>query len=160
MKFNWINIKKNLIKLKKDSKIYSWTDINDFTVLKIKIISKSLKIISNIYTILNYNKLNILNQEMKQYIAEIENIYINDENIFQQFKEKNQNFFIELSTLTQQKIFKNSNSEKIKKNMNVQYNFLQQNEFKITFFNKKEKLIINQIILNYLFEKKKFKLYS
>jgi len=155
MKFNWINIKKNLIKLKKDSKIYSWTDINDFTVLKIKIISKSLKIISNIYTILNYNKLNILNQEMKQYIAEIENIYINDENIFQQFKEKNQNFFIELSTLTQQKIFKNSNSEKIKKNMNVQYNFLQQNEFKITFFNKKEKLIINQIILNYLFEKKK-----
>jgi len=52
---------------------------------------------------------------MKQYIAEIENIYINDENIFQQFKEKNQNFFIELSTLTQQKIFKNSNSEKIKK---------------------------------------------
>jgi len=38
--------------------------------------------------------------------------------------------------------------------MNVQYNFLQQNEFKITFFNKKEKLIINQIILNYLFEKK------
>jgi len=37
------------------------------------------------------------------------------ENIFQQFKEKNQNFFIELSTLTQQKIFKNSNSEKIKK---------------------------------------------
>jgi len=34
---------------------------------------------------------------------------------FNNLKKKNQNFFIELSTLTQQKIFKNSNSEKIKK---------------------------------------------
>jgi len=138
MKFNWINIKKNLIKLKKDSKIYSWTDINDFTVLKIKIISKSLKIISNIYTILNYNKLNILNQEMKQYIAEIENIYINDENIFQQFKEKNQNFFIELSTLTQQKIFKNSNSEKIKKIWMFNIIFYNKMNLKLHFLIKKK----------------------